>query len=114
MQPWTDLIYPYLGAAVLATALAHRLLRGQWWRYTRALALTTLILLLGEAIAEERGLWTVTQPSGHYVLAVPIEAVLLVLATLVNSLLPYVWLEKRRRTKGRAGPAQPPPSPAGR
>lgn len=95
-MPWAELIYVYLAAMLVATALGRRLIGGAWWPYCRTLLFGTLILVLADAIAEERGLWTVPEPIGLFVLEVPLETVLLVLATLMNSLLLYLLVSRRR------------------
>jgi len=96
-MPWMSLIVAYTAAALVATVLSRRLLAGQWWRFSRTLLVGTLLLLLGDAIAEERSLWTVPRPSGLYVLELPIETVLIVASTLVNSLLLYLLASKLLR-----------------
>lgn len=87
---WIDFVYLYTGVMLIATLACRRLLTGRWWRYTRTLAAGTLVLLLGDAIAEERELWVVPKPVGIYILEVPAETVLLILASLASSLLPYL------------------------
>lgn len=93
-MPWMSLIVAYTAAALVATVLCRRLLAGQWWRYARTLLVGTVILLLGDAIAEERSLWVVPRSSGLYVLEIPIETVLIVASTLVNSLLLYLLVSR--------------------
>ena len=96
-MPWAELIYAYLAAMLAAIVLGRRLVGGAWWAYCRTLLFGTLILLLADALAEERGLWDVPEPVGLFVLEVPVETVLLVLATLMNSLLLYLLAANRGR-----------------
>lgn len=63
----------------------------------RTLALGTLLLMLGELVAEERGLWHIPEPLGLLFLSAPVEGGLLVVATLLNSLVLYWLLEHRWR-----------------
>lgn len=99
---WWPLILVYTACLFLATLLQQREISSQSGALLRTLAAGTLILMLGELIAEERGFWFITHHSGLLFLSAPIEGALLVIATLLNSLLPYLWLKRRMRPR-RAG-----------
>ena len=96
-MPWLPLIGIYLAAMVLMTWRSRSLLAGNGRALARTLAVGTLLLALGEIIGEERELWSITHGSGLLVFKAPIEGAALVLATLLNCLLPYLMLKAREK-----------------
>ena len=93
---WMILIAVYLTLMVVLAILGRRLFEHQLPILVRTLVAGTLLLMLGELIAEERALWTIPSASGFYILKAPAEGALLVVATLLNSLLPYLWFRRAR------------------
>ena len=96
---WLGLIEIYAGIMILALLLSWKRFAGKRGRLIRTLLSGTLLLFLGELVAEERGLWFIPASSGIFFMSAPVEGAILVLATLLNSLLPYVLL-------ARTGPGQ--------
>ena len=92
---WIALIGPYMALMILLSMLCRHLFRNKFTRVVRTLLAGTLLLMLGEIIAEERGLWIIPSSSGVYFLKAPVEGALLVLATLLNSLLAYLIVRSR-------------------
>ena len=77
----------------------------------RTIAVVSLLLLLGELLAEERGLWTIPVHSGVLVLRTPLESLLLIATTAFSSLQIYAAVEyllQRRGDRRPAGSADPP------
>ncbi len=101
---WLPLVGLYLLLMVGLFWCFRRCFTGRYQALLRTLLAGILLLMLGELIAEERGLWVIPGSTGLYFLEAPIEGALLVLATLLNSLIPYVVLERRqaRRSGGKA------------
>lgn len=92
---WPVFVLLYAAAMAVACFLGRRLWRHRPGALLRTLALGALLLLLADGLAEERGLWVIPRPSGLHILAAPAENLLVVLAAIVNSLLPYLYLKKR-------------------
>ena len=101
---WTSFTVAYASVALLAVILCRRLFRRRWGHLARTLIFCTLLLLLGDAIAEQRGLWLIPQPAGVVFIDLPVENLLVVVATLLNSLLPYLLLKDRSSRSTDRGP----------
>ncbi len=95
---WPTFVYAYAGVMALVCLAARRFFQDQPRRLLRTLILGALLLLIGDSLAEQRGLWLIPRPSGVYILAAPVENVLLVLAALLNSLVPYLLLKRHTRS----------------
>lgn len=70
----------------------------------RAVISASLLLLLGELLAEERGLWLIPAHSGLLLLRTPLESLLLIIATVLSSLQIYVlagYVLRRRADQPR-------------
>ncbi len=94
---WLPLIAAYLLVMIALTWRMRGHFSGRWAALLRTLLAGSLLLMLGEVIAEERGLWAVPRPLGLFLFKAPAEGFLLVVATLLNSLLPYVALRQRAK-----------------
>lgn len=98
---WLPFTLLYLGATGVAAYLGRRLLSPHWGRLVRVILFGTLLLLLGDAIATQRALWEIQRTAELYLLGAPIENFILVVATLLNSLLPYLYLRERAQSKSQ-------------
>ena len=94
---WPTFVYLYSGAMLACALLLRRVFRQKHKALLRTLVLGALLLLLADALAEQRGLWLIPRPSGVFVLASPAENVLVVVSAILNSLLPYLYLRRRSR-----------------
>ena len=94
---WSELVSTFGVVALLVAAIAWPHFRTQTRRLARTLAFGTAILLLGDIIAEQRGLWIIPQPAGPLLFGAPIENVLWAAASLWLSLSFYLILKGRFR-----------------
>jgi len=80
----------------LACLLAYRIrLKGRRRPLARTLIAVTLMLCIFDGVAESRLLWIFPETLGIYVLDVPIENVLITLATVATSLLLFLIFDDR-------------------
>lgn len=102
---WTSFTLTYAALILCFTIMYRRLFAGAAMCLVRTLIFGTLLLLLGDALAEQRGLWLIPRPRGVYILDLPVENSIIVLATLLNSLVPYLILRRRSSQANRTQPS---------
>lgn len=96
---WTTFVLAYAALMALALLLGRRAFRGGGRALARTLVFGACLLALADILAEQRGLWFIPRPSGLYLLASPVENLLLIVAALLNSLIPYVLLRGRSQSE---------------
>jgi hypothetical protein len=94
---WTEFSFIYFAVnlAILAVA-CHRLSLG-WGRLIRTLVAAAAILIVFDALAENRRIWSFPRTLGLEILGVPIENVWIILGSATNSLLCFLFFDGRPR-----------------
>ena len=89
---WVPFVMAYAALTLVLGTILHLtgILRINSLPIARAVVVISALLLLGELIAEERGLWVIPMHSGFLLMRTPIESILLIVTTVVNSLQLYV------------------------
>ena len=100
---WLRFVILYaLSITTLGMVLHHfRILRLDSTPLLRAITVASGLLLLGELIAEERGLWIIPAHSGKLLFKTPFETIILVATTSINSLQIYALSDLFLKQLGR-------------
>lgn len=101
---WTELVGTYAVAALTLAWLSRKNFRNAYARLLRTVCFGTAILLLGDIVAEQRGLWLIPSPAGPLLLGAPLENISLSAGSILFSLALYLSLKDRlrARTSGRS------------
>ena len=83
---WIEFSSYYLLANFILVLSSYRLFRDRWALVVRAVTFSVLILMIGDALAEARGLWLIPKPFGPTVAGVPVENIFITTGTVLNSL----------------------------
>jgi hypothetical protein len=94
---WTDFSFLYLLANLATLALVGRYGSGEWKAPLRALIFASLILLVFDALAEQRRFWWFPNLCGLQVFEVPVENIAITVGTVANSLTLYLLFDGRLR-----------------
>ena len=92
---WPSFSLLYAIVALAGLLLCRSRLRDGWRPIARSLAGATLMLCIFDGVAESRLLWQFPVTLGIYILNVPIENILIVIASATNSLLLFVLFDER-------------------
>lgn len=90
MKSWLLFSVVYTTVVGVAVVIRRSAFKTRWSVLFRATVATTLILWVGDQIAESRGLWLLSRPSNLFLFDVPLENLALTGAAVIHALLCYV------------------------
>lgn len=93
---WSEFSLAYALSNLLALTIVAHKKNAPWAPILRAAIGATAILLVFDALAENRDLWSFPQTWKIEALGIPVENVLIVIGSTMNSLLWFLLLAVRR------------------
>jgi hypothetical protein len=94
---WPDFILLYAALAAALALLFRRIFAGQWWRLSRVMAAAVSLGFFIDYPAEDRHIWRFAGTSRLYLLEVPVENLILMMASIIYILLIYLPLRNSPR-----------------
>jgi lycopene cyclase domain-containing protein len=91
---WPSFAAAYAIVALVCLLLCRRKIKGRWWPLVRTLAIVTIMLCIFDGVAESRLLWRFSETLGLYVLDVPLENILITLATTMTSMFLFLLFDR--------------------
>lgn len=105
---WSEFLLLYTALAAMLLVVFHRLFAHNWWRLARVMALAGSMGFFVDYPAEDRSFWKFAGRSSFYVIEVPIENIILMVASVVYMLL--IYLPLRNSLRLRSGQSRNPRS----
>lgn len=94
---WNEFLLVYLSiTALVVLRMVHRL-KGRWSKLLRAVVFIASIFWLLDYVANDRTFWGFSKLWGIAILLNPIENTLFGVATSINLILLYLWLDRGNR-----------------
>src|SRR5437879_5716840 len=87
---WPSFSFAYAAVALVCLVLCKGRVKGHWQPVVRTVIGVTMMLCIFDCVAEGRLLWRFPLVLWIYMLAVPLETIVVTFATVVNSLVLFL------------------------